>query len=323
MKILTLPLALAVVSLIGPAVPRAKACSAVQCGSKVRAPSLGSVPGNALVIPVDDTSIVLSLTGPAGAVPLVLKDVNGQKAWVPKDVLPQGDYQLTYDEPCRETGMTIHRQSPFFVNGGPSGYPTELGLAGIGEAGVSVDGDRIFADVHLGADSTFGLFSGLATISVSVDGEPASFLNLTETGTAYRLQGYCGAEPRSLPERDSCGGIYTVGPGVHRVTFSGSVTGSPMPLPDTSVDVRLDCSWLQSIHPAVSTTPTPSPTTPAANMASGCHLTPAPNLPTPSLLWLTVGLALTALRRRRRSRSPVPLTARGKAALRLPSRLRR
>jgi hypothetical protein len=297
MKILTLLLALAVVSLVGPAVPRAKACSVVQCGSKVRAPSPGSVPGNALVIPVDDTSIVLSLTGPAGAVPLVLKDVNSEKAWVPKDVLPQGDYQLSYDEPCRATGMTIHRQSPFFVNSGPSGYPTALGLAGIGEAGVSVGGDRVFADVHLGADSTFGLFSGLATTNVSVDGEPASFLNLTEAGTAYRLQGYCGTEPRSLPEKDSCGGIYTVGPGVHRVTFSGSVTGSPTPLPDASVDVRLDCNWLQSIHPAIAA---PTSAAPATSMASGCNLTPAANLPTtPGLLWLTLtlGLALTAFRR--------------------------
>jgi hypothetical protein len=257
------------------------------------------VPGNALVIPVDDTSIVLSLTGPAGAVPLVLKDVNGGKAWVPTDVLPQGDYQLSYDEPCRETGTTIHQKSPFYVNSGPSSYPTELGAAGIGEAGVSVGGDRIFADVHLGVDSIFGLFSGLATINVSVDGEQASFLNVTEAGTAYRLQGYCGAEPRSLPEKDSCGGIINVAPGVHRVSFSGSVTGSPTPLPDASVDVRLDCSWLQSIHPEISTTPTPPPTTPATNMAGGCNLTPAANLPTPSLLWLSLGLALTAFRRRR------------------------
>jgi hypothetical protein len=300
MKMLTLSLAISLASLIGPAVRQVKACSPVQCRSKVRAPSLGNVPGNALVIPVDDPSIVLTLTGAAGAVPLLLKDVNGEKAWVPTDVLPEGNYQLTYDEPCAAAGSTIHGKSSFFVNSGPSAYPTALGAAGIANAGISVGGDRIFADVHLEADGTFGLFSGLATINVTVDGLPVSSFNMTDNGNAYLLTGYCGQEPRTQPDRDSCGGVTTVAPGVHRVTFSGSVTGSPTPLPDASIDVRLDCAWLQSVHPELSPTPRPPSTTPAG-MAGGCSLTPAETLPTTaSLPWLALGLAFTVFRPRRR-----------------------
>ena len=273
----------------------ARACSPPACSSSV-VPPTGSVPGNALVIPVTDPTKSLSLVGPDGvAVPLLPRTLpTGEGALAPAGTLPSGSYTLSYDETCpRLTPVTVN-----VLVSDASDYPTTIGRTFVSEAGVA-GSETVFADLSLEADQTFLKFVGLSHVTAAVDGVRVSDFNLSDQGWTATISAVCGPNARSGPSMDSCGGVVQVVPGTHRVTFSSAVTGAPTQPLGASVDVKLDCAWLQSVQPDRSST--------SPQMSRGCAMMRQEKdspLDGSTGVAVILGVALALARTRAKNRTP-------------------
>lgn len=221
----------------------ARACSPNPCPIPLRAPA-GSVPANALAIPLYDATTVAVLTGPAGTVTLRAETApDGSAVLRPTETLSVGLHVLTYDRKCQ--GATSRQSASFdVVDAAPP--PTTLGRFAIYSAGVQYPSAPFVEAGVVDGDPNVSSYFGLIDYGITVDGEVVSSFN--KQGAGVTLRAYCPSAAGGPPRKDSCGAVMDVATGPHTVKIQATVAGIG-PLPAVTGEVNLDCAWVTTLNP--------------------------------------------------------------------------